>query len=95
MTSTAFSIRQATQADHRQLERLALLDSSRLDEDRYAVAEMGGEIVAAVSIDSGRAIADPFRPTADLVELLRTHIGSAVGRSRRLTLSVRRPAMAS
>ena len=31
------------------------------------VAEVDGEIVAAVPIDGGRAIADPFRPTADVV----------------------------
>ena len=35
------------------------------------VAELDGEIVAAVPFDGGRAIADPFRPTAELVELLR------------------------
>ena len=95
MTSTAFSIRQATMADHLQLERLAKLDSTQLAGDRYAVAEIGGEIVAAVSMDNGRAIADPFRYTAELVDLLRAHIGSAIVTSRRLTLSVRRPAVAA
>ena len=35
------------------------------------VAEIDDRIVAAVPFDGGRAIADPFRPTADLVELLR------------------------
>ncbi len=34
------------------------------------VAETGGEIVAAVPVAGGRAIADPFRRTAALVEIL-------------------------
>jgi hypothetical protein len=32
---------------------------------------MGNELWAAVAVESGAAIADPFRPSADLVELLR------------------------
>ena len=43
------------------------------------VAELDGEIVAAVPFEGGRAIADPFLPTAELVELLRTRaLGQAV-----------------
>ena len=95
MTSSAFSIRQATTADRHELQRLAELDSTRLGDDRYAVAEIAGDIVAAVSIESGRAIADPFRPTAELVDLLRAHVGNAIVSTRRLTLSVRRPAIAA
>ena len=34
------------------------------------VAEVDERIVAAVPLAGGRAIADPFRPTADIVELL-------------------------
>jgi hypothetical protein len=41
------------------------------------VAELDGEIVAAVPFEGGRAIADPFRPTAELVELLRTRTAKA------------------
>ena len=37
------------------------------------VAEIDDEIVAAVPFAGGRAIADPFRPTADVVELLHAH----------------------
>ncbi len=32
---------------------------------------MGEELWAAVELDSGAAIADPFRPSGELVELLR------------------------
>jgi hypothetical protein len=40
------------------------------------VAEVAGELWAALEIGSGAAIADPFRPSAQLVELLRLHAGS-------------------
>ena len=46
------------------------------------------EIWAAVEIDTGSAIADPFRPSADLVELLRFRAervrAAATGRRGRL-----------
>ena len=50
------------------------------------VAEIDGEIVAAVPFDGGRAIADPFRPTAELVELLhaRTRLLAAAAPAARL-----------
>ena len=95
MTSTAFSIRQATTADQRQLELLAQLDSQHIDgRGHFAVAEVDGTIVAAVSTTDGTVIADPFRRTNDLVGLLRAHVGTAVVRQTRRHLSVRRPAMA-
>ena len=34
------------------------------------VAEVGGEVWAAISLDDRHAIADPFRPTGELVALL-------------------------
>jgi hypothetical protein len=37
------------------------------------VAEVAGELWAALEIDSGAVIADPFRPSGELVELLRLH----------------------
>ena len=64
------SIREATLADSAAVDALATLDSSRRPLGRLLVAEVDGEIVAALSIDGMRAIADPFRPTAELVELL-------------------------
>ena len=95
MTSSAFSIRQATTADHTELGDLAQLDSKRFDaRSAYAVAEMNGRIVAAVSTDTGETMADPFRPTAELVDLLRAHVGTAIVRQTRRHLSVRRAAMA-
>ncbi|MEA2295380.1 MAG: hypothetical protein QOE86_3019 [Solirubrobacteraceae bacterium] len=63
------TIRSARDADADALVRLAALDSSRVPGGDLLVAEVDGELVAAAS-DAG-VIADPFRPTADVVQLLR------------------------
>jgi len=65
-------IRVATPADLDDLRRLAALDSARALLGTLLVAESDGEIRAAYSVDEGRAIADPFVPTAGLVDLLKT-----------------------
>jgi hypothetical protein len=65
------TMRVAGPADQAAVARLAALDSQTAPEGEVVVAEIGGELRAAVEIDSGAAIADPFRPTADVVSLLR------------------------
>src|SRR4051812_34213102 len=67
----AFTIRRATQADRGALAELASLDSGRAPEGPALVAELDGRVVAALDLRSQRAIADPFRPSAEAVELLR------------------------
>lgn len=68
----ALVIRPAYPDDATPLERLARLDSQRpLGRGAALVAERDGRILAALSVADGRAIADPFAPTADLVALLR------------------------
>jgi hypothetical protein len=64
-------IRSSSEADVRALERLALLDSVRPTDGPALVAEVDGELVAA--LQDGRAIADPFAETAHVVEMLRAH----------------------
>ncbi len=64
-------LRRSVPADAAVLSRLAQLDGAPRPAGAVLVAELDGEIVAAVPFDGGRAIADPFRPTADLVDLLR------------------------
>ena len=66
-------IRAASGSDGIALENLARMDSQRPVSGDVLVAEQDGVIVAALAGD--RAIADPFRPTADLVSLLRLHAG--------------------
>jgi hypothetical protein len=71
--TTALTIRRADLADLAALDRLAVLDSASAPTGDVLVAEVAGELWAALEIDSGRVIADPFRPSGELVELLRLH----------------------
>jgi hypothetical protein len=67
-----FTIRFAYPDDDLALRQLAALDSQELPAGPLLVAEVAGEIWAAVSLrGEPRAIADPFQHTADLVGLLR------------------------
>jgi hypothetical protein len=70
---TAIVIREATDSDRVALNRLAQLDSARVPTEPLIVAEIGGELRAAVSIGDGSAIADPFHRTAELVALADLH----------------------
>jgi hypothetical protein len=66
----SLTLRHAVRADADELDRLAALDSSRAPRGVVLVAELGGELWAAVSLDDMHAVADPFRPTGELVALL-------------------------
>jgi hypothetical protein len=63
-------IRLAGEDDWPALERLAQLDGARLPSGDVLLAVVDGTAAAALPLDGGRAIADPFRPTAALVALL-------------------------
>jgi hypothetical protein len=72
--------------------RVAALDSARVPRGPLLVAEMDGEIRAALSLDDGGSIADPFHRSLELVDLLRTRAGARQIRVRsRLPLSFRKP----
>jgi hypothetical protein len=66
----ALKIRQADLVDEAAIARLAQLDSADAPHGELLVAESGNEVVAALPVDGGRPIADPFRNTAE-VDLLR------------------------
>jgi hypothetical protein len=66
----SLTLRHAVAADADELDRLAQLDSRRAPRGVVLVAEVGGELWAAVSLDDMHAVADPFRPTGELVALL-------------------------
>jgi len=53
------------------VRRLAQLDSSRPPEGPVLLALVGSDPVAALGVETGRVVADPFRPTADVVAVLR------------------------
>jgi len=89
LAEAPLTIRRAVPADAPAIARLAALDSARAPEGEVLVAEVGGEIVAALDVDEGRAVADPFKPTADVVRLLELRAASlrdgraGAGRDRR------------
>jgi hypothetical protein len=66
----ALLIRAASAADEPAIERLSALDEHVLPRGERLVGEVGGRIVAALDVRSGDAVADPFVPTAGIVELL-------------------------
>lgn len=63
-------IRRATELDGDAVRRLALLDSRPAPSGHVLVAEVGGELLAAIARGGTHPVADPFRPTADVVRLL-------------------------
>jgi hypothetical protein len=74
MTDKTLTIRRADASDAGALVRLAALDSASPPTGDAVLAEVGGELWAAVEIGSGDAIADPFRPSGELVDLLRLQV---------------------
>ena len=70
VASPAVTIRYARPDDALALLDLADLDSSTAPSGIVLVAEVGGRIWAAHSLDDGHAIADPFRPSGELSFLL-------------------------
>jgi hypothetical protein len=82
MTNSTLTIRRASGSDAVTLQDLAALDSSATPRGDVLVAEVGSELLAAVEVESGAAVADPFRQTADLVELLRFRADAIRGERR-------------
>jgi hypothetical protein len=69
-TDTAITIRRATEDDLPALRRLAQLDGARLPEGELLVAEVDGELRAALRVLDRAYVADPFFPSKELVALL-------------------------
>ena len=74
---SSLTLRFGGTADSEAIDRLAQLDSRRAPRGPVLVAEVDGELWAALSLDDQHVVADPFRPTGELVALL-------VARSRQL-----------
>jgi hypothetical protein len=64
------TVRLAREADQAEIERLAALDGATPIESEALVAETDAKLIAAVPLESGSPIADPFEATADAVALL-------------------------
>jgi hypothetical protein len=83
--SDTLTIRIAGSADAEALRRLAQLDSAPTPAPApMLIAEVAGELRAAVPLYGGPPIADPFHPTVELVALL-------TERTRQLAPPRRRP----
>jgi hypothetical protein len=96
MTTTSLVLRPATSADAADLDRLAALDSSRPLAGEVMLAHADGDVRAALSLETGRVVADPFYPSLELVPLLRAAAGDGTSRRRawRRAHRATRPALA-
>ena len=77
------TLRLAEEDDAGRLRILAQLDSAPVPSGPMLIAEVGGRLRAALPLDGGEPIADPFRRSADLIELLRTRAAQLTGTERR------------
>ena len=78
------TLRVCGDGDETALLRLAERDSTVVPGGRLIAAETRGRLVAALSLETGAVIADPFESTSDAVDLLRrraAQIRRAHGRS--------------
>ena len=83
MTRAPVTIRFANGYDAGALSRLAQLDSAEQLALPALLAEVDGAAIAALSLVDGGVIADPFRPTGELVDLLRVRAQQLRARPRR------------
>lgn len=78
--SPGVTIRWATPADGDRLHVLAELDEAPIPPAPLLLGLVGDELWVAVSLTTGTAISDPFRPTAEVTQLVNE-------RGRQLTFS--------
>ncbi len=71
MLGESVTLRLARLEDGRRLAVLAELDSTRPPTGPILLAEVEDQLVAAIGLEQERVIADPFRPTSEVVTLLR------------------------
>jgi hypothetical protein len=80
--SQAVTIRWAMPDDARSVDILAELDETSVSPGPLLLAFVGDELWVALSVSTGAAASDPFRPTADVATLVRE-------RARQLTVPAR------
>jgi len=72
------TVRPATEGDADGIRQLEALEGREAGDGPHLVAERDGDVVACLSLAGGTALGDPFRPTAELVSLLKArarHLG--------------------
>ncbi|MGH2954376.1 MAG: hypothetical protein ACRDK9_10235 [Solirubrobacterales bacterium] len=82
MESNPVTVRMATATDLAAIARVAERDSRPAPPGPHLVAERDGVVEAVLSLRTAAVVADPFRPTAELVELLRLRARSLRDRER-------------
>jgi hypothetical protein len=85
------TIRLATASDSETLRRLAGRDSSAVPAQPVLMAEVAGELRAAISLAEGTVVADPFHRTSELVEMLRIRARGASTAPQASVLKFERP----
>ena len=80
--ASSYKTRMAVAEDAPNLRRLAALDSQSPLSGPVLMGEIDGVPAAAISLTSGRVVADPFRPTAELVASLRLRATALTGERR-------------
>ena len=81
MNYDAITIRHSTDADRKALLRLAELDEAPQPTGEALLAFVGGELRAALPLERGSAVADPFHLTGDVVDLLRVRARQEIERA--------------
>jgi hypothetical protein len=82
-TQQSITIRRATPEDANAVERLAQLEGARTPDGELLVAEVDGELWAALELGSGALVADPFRPSGDVAAFLRRRFERLDGHGER------------
>jgi ribosomal protein S18 acetylase RimI-like enzyme len=76
------TLRLGSPADADALARLSALDSSTPPARPVLLAEVDGQLLAALAVSDGTAVANPFHRTADLIDLLRARARQLDGNHR-------------
>jgi hypothetical protein len=76
------TLRFGSRADEGPVARLAALDSSKPPAHPVLLAEVEGQLLAALALSDGTVVADPFHPTLDLIDLLRARARQLDGDGR-------------
>jgi hypothetical protein len=85
------TIRTADEGDRAAIARVAGRDTSELPGAPILVAEVGGDIRAAISLTDGDIVADPFHRTAELVAMLRIRARNAAATTNGNVVRFERP----
>jgi hypothetical protein len=79
--SQTISLRLATDQDAPVIETLSALDSKPTLHAPAVVALVDGRPVAAASLSDASIVADPFAPTAEIVELLQARVAASTAQT--------------